>query len=150
MNMITKSVTREILPKIRSNQGVTLVELMIVVLLIAVIAAVALPSYTNYIIRSNRGDAADQITAVMFQQERFQTRNRRYTDDLTDLGYGTNPLLSEQGLYNVSASNCAGEADTNNCVLLMATPVAGGAQVNDGPLTLDSRGNRTGPWETDR
>jgi len=60
-------------------KGFTLIELMIVVLIVAVIAAVAVPAYSDYIIRSNRADAADQITAVMFQQERFQTRNRIYT-----------------------------------------------------------------------
>ena len=132
-------------------KGFTLIELMIVVLIVAVIAAVAVPAYGEYVIRANRADAADQITAVMFQQERFQTRNRIYTTDLTDLGYAAaNALPTEQGLYTVSASNCDGEANANNCVLITATPTNPGPQVNDGFLSLDSRGNRVGPWETER
>lgn len=133
-----------------SNSGFTLIELMIVVLIVAVIAAVAIPSYRDYIIRANRADASDQITAVMFQQERFQTRNRRYTADLTELGYGSAAdLPSEEGLYEITASVCAGES-INDCVLLTAAPTNPGPQVGDGNLTLDSRGTRTGPWETER
>lgn len=131
-------------------RGFTLIELMIVVLIVAVIAAVAVPAYSDYIIRANRADASDQITAVMFQQERFQTRNRRYTADLTDLGYGSaDALPSDEGLYTVMAAACAGES-INDCVLVTATPANPGPQINDGPLALDSRGNRTGPWETER
>ena len=132
-----------------STRGFTLIELMIVVLIVAIIAAVAVPIYSDYIVRSNRADAADQITAVMNQQERFQTRNRRYSDDLTDLGYQVaNALPSEQGLYTVSSGACPGES-INDCVLVTATP-APGPQINDGALSLDSRGNRQGPWEVDR
>ena len=136
------------------SSGFTLIEVMIVVGIVAVIAAVAVPAYSDYILRANRADAADQITAVMFQQERFQTRNRRYTADLTDLGYtSANAQPSDEGLYTVGASACAGES-INDCVLITATPVATGPQsqdpVNGGVLSLDSRGTRVGPWETER
>ena len=82
-----------------STRGFTLIELMIVVLIVAIIAAVAVPIYSDYIVRSNRADAADQITAVMNQQERFQTRNRRYSDDLTDLGYQVCLLYTSDAAY---------------------------------------------------
>ena len=138
-----------------NSSGFTLIELMIVVLIVAVIAAVAVPNYSQYIVRANRADAADRIAEIMQEQERFQIRQRRYSADLTELGYdaplniggGVIGVPTEEGLYAVSAGNCVGEANVNDCVLLTATPDPNRSQANDGILSLDSRGNRVGPWE---
>ena len=146
MNRLNRTAMSVVLPK--SSQGFTLIELMIVVLRVAVIAAVALPSYSEYIIRANRAEGADRITEVMFEQERFQTRNRRYTDDLSVLCYDVEEdLPSDEGRYTISAGVCADGSDISDCVLVTATPNPNGSQQNDGVLSLDTRGNRIGPWE---
>ena len=142
MNMsIEKGSSRQ-----RSQFGFTLIELMITVLIIAILAAISFPSYTQYVTRANRTDAQDKLVEVALQQERFNTRNRTYTEDMTALGYAADPIQSNNGLYTIDASACAGTTIAF-CANLTATPVAGGRQVSDGALTLDTRGARTGNWD---
>lgn len=129
----------------KKSTGFTLIEVMVVVALIGVLAAIAIPNYRDYVIRANRSDAKEMLAEVVFEQERFSNRNRRYTLDMTELGYSTDPVTTGQGLYQIDADVCAG-ANVSTCVVLTATPVAGTSQASDGSLTLDTRGTKTGNW----
>ena len=131
--------------KIKSS-GFSLIELLIVVVIIGLLAAIALPSYSAYVIRANRADAKDMLTNVMFEMERFATRNRTYTLDMTALGFGADPVESAEGLYTIDATECS-NGSVATCIILTATPAAGGPQVGDGNLTLDTRGQRSDNWE---
>ncbi len=129
----------------RLTQGFTLLEMMIVVAVIALLAAIALPNYTSYLIRAKRTDAMESLTEVMNQQQRFLTRNRTYTDDLADLGYttGNKKINSDDNNYEIEASACVGGQPLTRCVLLTATARPGQGQEGDGDITFDSRGNKT-------
>ena len=135
----------------RCDAGFTLLELVIVVLLIGILSVVALPSYTNYIVKSNRADAKDKLTEIMFEQERHQLRQRSYTLNLNDLGYdaeGARGVRSNHGHYFITARPCVNNRSLINCVLLEARPVPGGVQQKAGevPLKLNSIGEQFGPW----
>ncbi len=133
---------------IRHNlKGFTLIELLIVIALIGVISAIALPAYNDQVTSGKRTDGRQILTSVMQAQERYYTEDFHltYVTDLKKLGYNVSSgLESENGTYKVSAGKCVGEAAPNNvltgCVLLTAVPQ--GSQSGDGNLTLDSLGNR--------
>ena len=127
------------------QKGFTLVELMVVVAILAVLAAILYPNYQQYVYKTGRADGKAKLAEVMSAQERFYSQNQRYTTDLSTnagLGYGADPIPSNEARYNISAAACAGAA-IGNCVVLTATRI--GAQAGDagcGELTLDSRGTR--------
>ena len=102
------------------QQGFSLIELMVVVVIIGVIIAVVAPSYQSYITNSYRSDAYDKLTEVMFQMERYKTKNRTYTIDLADLGYGGATTISNEDYYTISAVAGCGSGIAR-CVTLNAT-----------------------------
>ena len=63
----------------RRQQGFTIIELMIVVVVIAVLAAVALPAYTDYVTRSKLAEAKAHLSDLRVKMEQFYLDNRRYS-----------------------------------------------------------------------
>lgn len=129
--------------KLYAHSGFSLIELMIVVAIIGLLSMVAIPSYQNYIVRSNQADAKDKLSEVMFEMNRYAVRNRTFTIDLSDLGYNddaNDDIQSSEGFYTISAAACAGSI--NRCVALTATPNANTSQNGTGNFTLNSRGEK--------
>lgn len=129
--------------------GFTLIEMLIVVVIVGIVMAVAIPAYQTHTLKANRADAYAALDEIMKAQERFAYENGTYTTDLTALGYtATQP--SGRGLYNITAAACAGSTIAR-CVILQAA--AQGTQVEDKnntagtantAITLNSRGARSG------
>ncbi|MEO0367725.1 MAG: type IV pilin protein [Pseudomonadota bacterium] len=131
---------------LRLNRGFTLIELMIVVAIIGISVLLGVPSYLDYVVTTNRIDGREKINELLLEQERFRMSNRVYTDDLTDLGYAS-PLYSDNEHYVMSADDCDDESNVNRCVEIIATPVAGGSQVDDGVISMNTRGEISGNWD---
>lgn len=130
----------------RTNSGFSLVELMIVVALIGIIAAVAYPSYQDQIQRGRRAEGQGLLMEVMQAQERMYTESFTYTVDLTELGFtdGGSGVESDGGFYTVQAAACGGST-IRSCVELTATPQGVQAEDTDcATITLDSRGAKGG------
>lgn len=82
----------------RRQRGATLLEIMVVVAIIAIVASIGYPSYMGYITRSNRTAAKSLMLQIADRQEQFFANNKRYADDLTDLGYATDGfMINDQG-----------------------------------------------------
>lgn len=132
------------------QKGFTLIEVMVVVAIVGILAAIAYPSYQQYVLRSGRADGKAKLMEVMQAQERFFSQNQTYTATLGTggggLGYSADAngaVASESRKYNITAAACANKTIAN-CVVLSAAPV--GAQANDSEcatLTLDSTGSKT-------
>jgi type IV pilus assembly protein PilE len=74
----------------KSSMGFTLIELMMVVVIAGILFFVALPSYREAILKSNRNAARGALMDVVSRQEQYFINNKEYADDLDDLGYGVN------------------------------------------------------------
>ncbi len=65
---------------VQYQRGVTLIELIVVVIIVGILAAIALPSYRNYVLRSQRSDAKDALLALATQQEKFYLQCNSYAN----------------------------------------------------------------------
>ena len=84
--------------------GVTLLELMIVVMVIGVLGMIAIPSYRQYMMRTHRTEAKSALLRVQTNQERFYLANRRYGNvaELQGANLLANPARSERGTYDIT------------------------------------------------
>jgi len=133
-------------------RGFTLIELMIVLVVVGVLAAIALPSYQNYIVRAKRTQAQQVLQDIANREEQYRLDKRSYTTALTganSLNYVIPADLNLTANYTVSVPNTDTGNDCNNTAVIApayritAVPVAGSTQANDGTLCLDSLGNKT-------
>lgn len=84
-----------------ANHGVTMIELLVVVIIIGILGAIVLPSYQNYLYKSRRSDAMSALATLQQAQERWRGNNTSYQDTLANLTGGS-ASASPSGWYNMS------------------------------------------------
>jgi len=108
------------------HSGFTLIELMITVAIIGILAGIAYPSYSSYILKSRRADAKAGLVTLQMAQEKYRVNNASYADDAT--------LVTPDGTYYAFAVT-AGSA-TGTGYTITATPQSAGGQNGDVCATL--------------
>lgn len=120
------------------QNGFTLIELMITVVIIAILASIALPAYQEYVKRGHRAAAQSEMMDIANLQQQLLLANRRYaahTDVAwTNTGYTLPGEVDARYDYAIAISNPP---------YFRITFTPQGTQVSDGVLVLDSAGVKT-------
>jgi type IV pilus assembly protein PilE len=114
----------------RMQSGVTLIELMMVVVILGILAAISVPSYRQYLLRANRTDATSALMNLQVAQEKFYLQNNVYTDKIKDApptGLGMTDVTSH-GYYQLKVTLADGTAQAYTAT---ATPITGKGQSDD-------------------
>ena len=87
------------------SQGFSLIELMIAVVIVGILAAIAIPMYSDYVTRSRRADGQATLMQVAQELERCYTQFSKYNDNSCSVvNGGVVSETSDQGFYGISAS----------------------------------------------
>ncbi len=133
--------------KMKSRVGLTLIELLMVIVIVGVLAAIAVPMYSGYMQRARRADAKTALEQVRAAQEMWRAEKGSYA---IDDGNGTAiaKLRTTMGAPNTTISNyytwafSAGPTATT----FTAQATAIGSQATDGWLAINQDGTKTSQY----
>jgi type IV pilus assembly protein PilE len=90
-----------------AQRGITLIELMIVVAIVAILGTVAVANYRSHTLRANRAEAKSALLRIQAEQEKYYLNEHEYTNDLALLG---SAAATERGIYTIQL-NVDGDGD---------------------------------------
>jgi type IV pilus assembly protein PilE len=127
-------------------RGITLIELMIVVVIIGLMAVIAYPNYREFAARAKRNEAKAALLQIATNQERFYLQNNTYTCDMTRLGFSAAAgFVTESRTYTVDVTACNADNFTAQAVYNNADAEAGKC----GSFQINGRNVKTSAPYTD-
>jgi type IV pilus assembly protein PilE len=124
------------------NRGFTLIELMIVVAILGLLAAVAYPAYGRYLVNGNRAAAQSHMLELALAESQYFADTRSYAGTVGALGMTTPTAVSSK--YTISIATTASPPTFT----ITARPVVGSSQAAEPDLTINNAGTKTpgGKW----
>ena len=118
-------------------RGLTLIEILIVLAIIAVLGTIALPNYQEYIRRGHQSDAMIALQQLANEQEQFYFDNNRYSANFVSIGV---PERSPDGYYTLTLASVS-----TTMYVARASPV--GSTGVTGPGWFEIRSNGRKSWD---
>lgn len=129
--------------RIISKEGITLIELMVVIMIVGILAAIAIPMYTGYMQRARRADAKTALEQLRASQEMFRAERGRYANNGDDAAGAITVLRNTWGGPAATMGDYAiTMVSTRTTFTGTATPNKA-RQTPDGPLTINQDNVRT-------
>ena len=127
-------------------RGITLLELMIVVVIVSILTAIAYPNYREYVTRAKRTEAKAALLQIATNQERFYLQNNTYTTNMINLGFPVaGAFLSDSDSYIINV----GAADANDFTATATFQLGGDEAGKCLTFQIDGRGAKTSAPDTD-
>jgi type IV pilus assembly protein PilE len=123
----------------QAQRGFTLIEVMIVVAVVAILAAIALPSYQGQVRKSRRAEAQSHLMALAGRQQQFLVDTRAYADTVGGIGIATPANVANAYILTLDVPAGA----TPPSFTITATPQGSQTQEPCGTLSLSNTGART-------
>ena len=124
---------------VKYMKGVTLTELMIVVVIVGILTAIAYPSYRQYAARAKRNEAKAALLQIATNQERFYLQNNTYTTNMTSLGFPVAAnFLSDTESYIITVN----AADANDFTATATYQHGDEEAAKCASFTIDGRGTK--------
>ncbi len=122
------------------HQGFTLIEMLIALVILGIVMGIALPTYQNSVVRSQRSAAQGDLLNAAQAMEKEYTLNFSYAGAAAGTNFpAQSPIDSGNKRYNLSIIGASTGVDT---FLVRATPIAGTNQADDGILEINHLGQR--------
>ncbi|MGQ9645219.1 MAG: type IV pilin protein [Thermodesulfobacteriota bacterium] len=132
----------KIIHLMRGRKGLTLIELLIVIIIVGILAAIAIPSYTNYMVRARRADAKTALEQLRAAQEMRRAERGSYETNLAALRTTWGGPDATVGDYTIQWAD--GFVLNANSFTAEASPF-NPRQIADGPLRINHLGAKTPP-----
>lgn len=116
------------------NKGFSLIELMVTIAVIGILAAIAIPSYLEYVLRSRRADAKAALLSGQLAQEKWRANHTTY-GSLANIGISS---TSQDGYYTITVSGTSATAYS-----ISAVPKSPHEDSKCGTLTINQSNNKT-------
>jgi len=120
----------------KSNRGITLIELLTVILIVGILAAIAIPAYTSYLQRARRADAKTALEQLRASQEMYRAEQGGYSTNLLQ-------LVTSWGVPNISGDYALLLNSSTALGFLAEAQPTTARQLSDGSLFIDQDGIKT-------
>jgi len=125
--------------------GMTLMELMVVVVIIGILTAIAFPNYREFVARAKRTEAKAALLQIATNQERFYLQNSTFTTDMTMLGFQADPFITNSDSYSITVT----AADQSDYTAVATYQFADAENDKCGTWQINGRGIKTSAPYTD-
>jgi len=129
------------MPNNKKHLGFTLIELLVTIAIIGILASVAFPAFTDYVVRSNRTEGQRELVRIANLQEQYYTDSRVYTSVMTTLGLDASPFITDNSHYSITAV-----VDNDNGTFTLTATAIGTQATRDAacsPMTVTETGAKT-------